>query len=215
MIGVGEQVKEFMLNFRVDLLMRESAKIDIVEIQLRLAQGDEAAFKTLYDYYSPRLFQFAYAIIHSREIAEEIVADVFLQIWQKRVRIGSLDNFNWYLHITTRNISYSYYRISSRRKNFDFDEAVLSYYQVHATPEEILIGQEVLQVINQAINELPPKCKLIFRLVKEDNLKYREVAELLHLTPKTVENQMGIAVKKIHEAIGRRLPQASRLLRRQ
>lgn len=195
--------------------MRESAKIDIVEIQLRLAQGDEAAFKTLYDYYSPRLFQFAYAIIHSREIAEEIVADVFLQIWQKRVRIGSLDNFNWYLHITTRNISYSYYRKSSRRKNFDFDEAVLSYYQVHATPEEILIGQEALQVINQAINELPPKCKLIFRLVKEDNLKYREVAELLHLTAKTVENQMGIAVKKIHEAIGRRLPQASLLLRRQ
>ena len=192
--------------------MRESTKIDIVEIQLRLAQGDEAAFKTLYDYYSPRLFQFAYAIIHSREMAEEIVADVFLQIWHKRVRIGSLDNLNWYLHITTRNISYTYYRKNNRRKNFNFDEAVLSYYQVHATPEEILIGQEVLQVINQAINDLPSKCKLIFRLVKEDNLKYREVAELLHLTPKTVENQMGIAVKKIHEAIRKRLPQASNLL---
>ena len=194
--------------------MRELVKIDIIEIQLRLAQGDEAAFKTLYDYYSPRLYQFAYAIIHSRETAEEIVADVFLQIWQKRVRIGSLDNLNWYLHITTRNIAYSYYRKNNRRKNFDFDEAVLSYYQVHATPEEILIGQEVLQVINQAINDLPPKCKLIFRLVKEDNLKYREVAELLHLTLKTVENQMGIAVKKIHEVIRGRLPQASRLLRR-
>ncbi len=203
-----------MLNFPVRLLMRESAKIDIVEIQLRLAQGDEAAFKTLYDHYSPRLFQFAYAIIHSREMAEEIVADVFLQIWHKRVRIGSLDNLNWYLHITTRNISYTYYRKNNRRKSFNFDEAVLSYYQVHATPEEILIGQEVLQVINQAINDLPPKCKLIFRLVKEDNLKYREVAELLHLTPKTVENQMGIAVKKIHEAIRKRLPQASRFLRR-
>ncbi|MES1249644.1 MAG: RNA polymerase sigma-70 factor [Chitinophaga rupis] len=195
--------------------MRESAKIDIVEIQLRLAQGDEAAFKTLYDYYSPRLFQFAYAIIHSREMAEEIVADVFLQIWRKRVRVGSLDNFPWYLHITTRNISYTYYRKNNRRKNFNFDEAVLSYYQVHATPEEILIGQEVLQVINQAINDLPSKCKLIFRLVKEENLKYREVAELLHLTPKTVENQMGIAVKKIHEAIRKRLPQASSLLRRE
>jgi RNA polymerase sigma-70 factor (ECF subfamily) len=195
--------------------MRESVKFDIVEIQLRLAQGDEAAFKTLYEYYSPRLYQFAYAIIHSREVAEEIVADVFLQIWQKRVRIGSLDNLNWYLHITTRNIAYSYYRKNNRRKNFNFDEAVLSYYQVHATPEEILIGQEVLQVINQAINDLPPKCKLVFRLVKEDNLKYREVAELLHLTLKTVENQMGIAVKKIHEAIRRRLPQASSLLRRE
>ena len=195
--------------------MRELAKIDIVEIQLRLAQGDEAAFKTLYDYYSPRLYQFAYAIIHSRETAEEIVADVFLQIWNKRVRIASLENLNWYLHITTRNISYTYYRRNNRRKNFDFDEAVLAYYQVHATPEEILIGQEVLQVINQAINDLPAKCRLIFRLVKEDNLKYREVAELLHLTPKTVENQMGIAVKKIHDAIRRRLPQASSLMRRE
>ena len=195
--------------------MRELAKIDIVEIQLRLAQGDEAAFKTLYDYYSPRLYQFAYAIIHSRETAEEIVADVFLQIWNKRVRIASLENLNWYLHITTRNISYTYYRRNNRRKNFDFDEAVLAYYQVHATPEEILIGQEVLQVINQAINDLPAKCRLIFRLVKEDNLKYREVAELLHLTPKTVENQMGIAVKKIHDVIRRRLPQASSLMRRE
>ena len=73
----------------------------------------------------------------------------------------------------------------------------------------------MLQVINQAINDLPPKCKLVFRLVKEDNLKYREVAELLHLTPKTVENQMGIAVKKIHEAIRKRLPRASSLLRRE
>lgn len=195
--------------------MRESTQIDIVEIQLRLAQGDEAAFKALYNHYSPRLFQFAFAIIHSRETAEEIVADVFLQVWHKRVRIGALDNLNWYLHVTTRNISYSYYRKNRRRKNFDFEEALLSYYQVHATPEEILIGQEVLQVINQAINELPAKCKLIFRLVKEDNLKYREVAELLHLTPKTVENQMGIAVKKIHEAIRKRLPRASSLLSRE
>jgi RNA polymerase sigma-70 factor (ECF subfamily) len=194
--------------------MREPARIDIVELQLRLAQGDEAAFKALYEYYSPRLFQFAYAIIHSRETAEEIVADVFLQIWQKRVRVGSLENFNWYVHITTRNISYSYYRKTSRRNRFDFDEAVLSYYQVHANPEEILISQEILHVINQAINELPSKCKLIFKLVKEDNLKYREVAELLSLTHKTVENQMGIAIKKIHEAIRKRLPQASRLLRR-
>jgi RNA polymerase sigma-70 factor (family 1) len=194
--------------------MRRSTTIDIVELQLRLAQGDEAAFKALYEYYSPRLFQFAYAIIHSREIAEEIVADVFLQIWQKRVRVGALENLNWYLYITTRNISYTYYRKNNRRKQFDFDEAVLSHYQIHATPEDILISREVLQMINQAINGLPPKCKLIFRLIKDENLKYREVAELLHVTPKTVENQMGIAIKKIHEAIRKRLPQASSLLQR-
>ena len=65
----------------------------------------------------------------------------------------------------------------------------------------MLISVEIIQRINKAINDLPPKCRLIFKLVKEDGLKYKEVAELLHLNLKTVENQLGIALKKIHQAV--------------
>jgi len=72
---------------------------------------------------------------------------------------------------------------------------------IDATPEDLMISGEMLQGINRAINELPPQCRLVFKLVKEDGLKYREVAELLHLSLKTVENQMGIALKKIHSSI--------------
>jgi RNA polymerase sigma factor (sigma-70 family) len=72
-----------------------------------------------------------------------------------------------------------------------------------------MISGEAIQRINIAINELPPKCRLVFKLVKEDGLKYREVAELLQISLKTVENQIGIALKKIHSTINVHLPQPS------
>ena len=69
------------------------------------------------------------------------------------------------------------------------------------SPEQIFISSEMLRQINAAIDSLPPKCKLIFLLVKEGNLKYREVAELLNLSVKTVEAQMSIALKKISHSV--------------
>ena len=186
--------------------MSEKTTINPGEIQLRLARGDQAALKLLYEYYASKLFQFAYAIINSRETAEEIVADVFLQIWNKRERVSTLENLNSYLFITTRNISFSYLRKLSRTKTFDFDDAFVAQYQVQTTPEEIMIGQEMLTLVNRVINDLPPKCRLIFKLVKEDDLKYREVAELLNLSIKTVENQVGLAFKRIHAAVRQPVP---------
>jgi RNA polymerase sigma-70 factor (family 1) len=188
--------------------MNTGSTINIADLQLRLAADDQSAFRELYDYFSPRLLQFAFAIIHSRETAEEIVEDAFVQIWKNRLRVSRLENLNWYLYITTRNISYSYHRKQKRHKHYELDDIVLPYYQVDATPEDILISRELLQLINRAINNLPPKCRLIFKLVKEDKLKYCEVAELLQLSDKTVENQIGIALKKIHSAIRKHLPQS-------
>jgi RNA polymerase sigma-70 factor (ECF subfamily) len=70
-----------------------------------------------------------------------------------------------------------------------------------STPHDIMITTELHRRINEAIGALPPKCKLIFSLVKENDLKYREVAELLGLSEKTIENQMGIALKKLSQSI--------------
>ena len=181
--------------------MSEKTTINVGEIQLRLARGDQAGLKLLYGHYNAKLYQFAFAIVNSRETAEEIVADVFLQIWNRRERVSTLENLNWYLFITTRNISFNYLRKINRKKNFDFDDAFVAQYQVQATPEEIMIGREMLMLVNRVINDLPPKCRLIFKLVKEDDLKYREVAELLNLSVKTVENQVGLAFKRIHAVV--------------
>jgi RNA polymerase sigma-70 factor (family 1) len=184
--------------------------IDLQDIQQRIADEEQEALQTLYDLYSKRLFQLAYAIVRSKETAEEVVGDVFIQVWRKRARIRSLENFPFYLYVMTKNISRSYLRKWGNKRHLNLDEVALPFYQIDATPEDLMITGEAIQRINKAINDLPPKCRLIFKLVKEDGLKYREVAELLHLNLKTVDNQMGIAIKKIHSALQFHLPWLTR-----
>jgi len=73
-------------------------------------------------------------------------------------------------------------------------------------PEELMITAEMASRLNRAIGELPVKCGIIFRLVKEEGLSYKEVAQLLDVSEKTVENQIGIALKKIKQAICFKVP---------
>lgn len=181
--------------------------MDLTAIQNQLRYNDPQALKSLYDLYGTRLFQLAMAIVKSRELAEEVVEDVFIQAWNKRSRLADLENLPFYLYTTAKNIGCSYLRKYSRlQKTFSLDEVSLPYYQLSKPPEDLMITSETIQLINRAINDLPPKCRLIFKLVKEDGLKYREVAHLLHISVKTVENQVGIALKKVQESIKVHLP---------
>jgi RNA polymerase sigma-70 factor (ECF subfamily) len=180
------------------------------EIQSSLVIGDQMALKVLYDRFSNKLFQLAFAIVRSKEMAEEVVEDVFIKVWKKRTQLGKIENFTFYLYVMTKNCSRDYLRKYGNKKNINLDEVALPFYRVDATPEDLMITEEAINQINKAINELPTKCRLIFKLVKEDGLKYREVAELLHLNIKTVENQVGIALKKIHGVVNKFLPRSVR-----
>ena len=140
--------------------------IHINELQFRLGNNDEYALKGLFDYYSDRLFHLAYAIIHSRELAEEIVEDVFIQVWHKKLKISTLENLTWYLYVATKNISCNYLRKYNKIKHIDLNELTLPYFIVDASPEDLMVSSETLQKINKAINDLPPKCRIIFKLVK-------------------------------------------------
>lgn len=181
--------------------MRSKQIENIHALQIQMSSGDEKAFKLLYDHYVERLFQFAFAIVHSRETAEEIIEDVFIQVWKKREKLKHIETFSLYLYVATKNISLNYLRSQRKATTIDLESVSLPQYTLYITPADIVITRETLNKINHAINDLPPKCKMIFKLVKEDGLKYREVAELLNISIKTVENQVGIALKKIHSAI--------------
>ena len=183
---------------------------DTYDLQNRLTIGDQTALKTLYDRYSTKLFQLAFAIVRSKEMAEEVVEDVFIKVWKKREQVGKIENFTFYLYVMTKNSSRDYLRKYGNKKIINLDEVALPFYRLDITPEDLMITEEIINQINKAINELPTKCRLIFKLVKEDGLKYREVAELLHLSRKTVENQVGIALKKIHSVVNINLPRSVR-----
>jgi RNA polymerase sigma-70 factor (family 1) len=164
-------------------------------------QNDVLAFEEMYRQYFIRLFRFCHAIVHQKGPAEEIVHDVFLNIWKRRARLAAIDNLEVYLYISAKNHCLNYLRKHRNQQTIDIDGLCDEALQFQPDPESLLVRAETMKRIIAAIGQLPPKCKLIFKLIKEDGLKYKDVAHLLDLSVKTVEAQLAIAIRKIGEAL--------------
>ncbi len=160
---------------------------------------DESAYESLYMLCFPPLMHFAYSFIKSKEIAEEIASDVLFKIWNQRENLAKIKDFRLYLYVSTRNMALNELKRQQRYQTFSLEDAPAWMKADDATPENLLITDELFKKIRTAISQLPSQCRLIYKLIKEDGLKYRETAELLHLSVKTIEAQMGIATKKIYE----------------
>ncbi len=175
---------------------------EVKELQLRISQhGDEQAYGQLYIAYMPYLLRFAQTIIKNHELAEEIVSDVFIKIWQNRADLSRVGNFKLYLYVSTKNTALNYLSRHFRKEIISLDEMSLNISMSPYNPEQLLITSEAVKKINVEIQKLPPRCRLIFKLVKEDKLRYNEIARLLNISVKTIDNQMAIALKKISGAI--------------
>ncbi|HYM93367.1 MAG TPA: RNA polymerase sigma-70 factor [Chitinophagaceae bacterium] len=166
-------------------------------LKLIARNNDQAAYKELFVLFYYRLKRFGYSILKSHEEAEELVSDVFLLIWERREQLLAIDSPRLYIYTTTKNLALT--RISRRKKQVDIapEDWLVKLNSIYFDPEELIISEETLRQINQAIYDLPPRCRLIFKLIKEDGLQYKEVAELLNLSVKTVEAQMAIALRRI------------------
>jgi RNA polymerase sigma-70 factor (family 1) len=172
------------------------------ELLQQIAAGDQAAFRLVYTSYYRRLFQFALSIVKTRESAEEIVEDVFVRIWQQRDKITVIQHLRVYLYTATKNSSLNYLSRQAKASiTQPFDHIHVGLGESSLTPEQILITAEIQQKIRKAVEALPPRCKMIFKLVREDGLKYREIAEILNISVNTIDVQMAIAVKRITMAI--------------
>ena len=174
----------------------------IRSLQERIAlYEDMQAYHALYDMFYNNLHRFCFSFVKSSEAAEEIVSDVFIKLWQIRNRLCEIDNLKVYLYQIAKNFCLNY--ITRHFKNpvaslddLDF-EAVISL----DNPEELCISADIINTIQQSIKQLPPQCRLIFQMVKEDGMRYKEVADILHLSVITVRNQVAIATRKIAETL--------------
>lgn len=175
---------------------------DIRYLQTQIARNDDQlAYKSLFRNLQPWLYQFAYSFIKSHELAEEIVSDVFIRVWEKRKQLEQIENLKLYLYVSTKNFSLNYLQKLLKNKTFELDQLSVELKSLYADPEQVLITREMANRVRLAVNQLPPRCKMIFKLVKEDGLKYKEVAELLDISIKTVEAQVTLAVKKLGSTI--------------
>jgi len=181
-------------------MMIAAAKVKYLQEQIA-RNDDTIAYKELFvSFYNP-LLRFAVTLVKSREQAEEVVSDVFINIWEKRKRINSITNLKVYLFIAVKNTALNYLSRQNKNLTDNVDEAGIEFKSIYFDPEQLMVTAEMVARIKDAIDQLPPKCKLIFKLIKEDELKYRDVAEILGVSIKTVESQIAIALKKIGATI--------------
>ena len=180
---------------------KESNIFSFKLLQKKVAEGDTKAFRQIFDLLFLNLTKFSFLFVQSQEASTEIVDELFVQLWTKREAIIHILDLRVYLYTATKNASLNY--IAKRAKQIQLEPYDQIQVQMadYNSPEQMMIDKEILNKIKQAIDQLPPRCKLIFKLVREDGLKYSEVAEILNLSIKTIDNQLVIAVSRIKEVV--------------
>lgn len=175
---------------------------NIKELQQSLClREDMKAYQGLYEMFFSRLKKFSFSIVKSNEVAEEIVSDVFIKLWQIRGRLMEVDNLTVYLYTIAKNFSFNYITKNYKNPVVSLDKIDVEIFINLDNPEELCISADHIKSIQLTIRKLPPQCRLIFQLVKEDELKYKEVAGILNVSVLTVRNQVAIATRKIAETL--------------
>lgn len=178
---------------------------DLKEIIDRIStQNDEFAFSSLYRTFFPGLLSFATSIVKSRALAEEAVEDVFVKVWEHRKMLPAIRNMAQYLYVATKHTSFNYLR---SKKNIVFEEIGDAFAFSISDPGLNSLHKENLQIILSAINALPPRCRLVFRLVRDEAMRHSEVAQLLEISEKTVSAQISYALTRIAETLQQTLPE--------
>lgn len=160
-------------------------------------RDSESAFKSLYMSYSDRIMRYLVMYVKSGQIAEELVSDVFFALWENRKQLPEISNFDAYIYRIAKFKVLNYLR-DNNDQTVDLDEVPIDLFAfTETTPEDDYISRELIDAVNAAIEELPTKSKLAFKLVREDGMKYKDAAEHLGISVKTLEAQLTYAMKKI------------------
>ena len=164
-------------------------------------EEDERSFKRLFDLFAGRLYQFSFSFVKSKSVAEEVVSDVFLKVWINRSELVNIQNIKAYLFKSTYNTSLNYLDEMKRKNAVSLDDLEVDLGVDLICPETELINKELKSIIEQSIEDLPPRCKMIYKLAKVEQMKYKDIGELLDISVKTINHQLSIALKKIGETI--------------
>lgn len=166
-----------------------------------VSEGDSQAFRTLYMHYYNRLFNFAMMFLHSEAASEDVVEDVFFILWKDRSMLTAIPNFHPYIYQAVRNGCLNVLKSGYISKRDELPDTELQINISTETPLDDLSYKELHKAVKQAIISLPERCRLIFKMAKEDEMNHREIAETLNVKLCTVERQLLLAKAKIKEAI--------------
>lgn len=161
-----------------------------------LQSGDEGALAAIYDRYWSKLYLQAYNIIRDRQTAEDIVQEIIVQLWMKRTVI-QIANLNAWLYSAVR---YQVFR-AVRSGKLPAPVLIENLHFINDTDSR-LIEKEIQKLLDEGVADLPEKCRQIFSLSRREHLTTKEIATRLGIAPKTVENQLTIALRRLRSVLG-------------
>ena len=166
----------------------------------KVKDGDLSSYEVIFKKYYKELHRFAFTYVRDSSIAEEMSQEVFLYMWEKRKKIQIQTTLKTYLYSAVKNKCLNYIKLElpKQQSMADISEVMLS---VSFSKKDEGENEQLKRYIQKAIDALPKKCRRIFLLSRNAGMTYEEIAEELNLSKKTVENQMGIALKKLRESL--------------
>lgn len=175
---------------------------DILE---RLRSGDEAAFEGVFRELFQPLVHYAMRFLEESEASEEVVQDAFFAVWEKRETLDIHTSLKSYLYRSVHNKCLNLIKHISIREDYKaWNEVEREEQEAHFEGE--MGKSELEQRIQTAIEALPPERQKVFRMSRFEGLKYQEIADQLNISVKTVENQMGKALKALRGSLADYLP---------
>ncbi len=164
-------------------------------------QRDQAAYKQLFLSYYGDLYRFAIGFVRVKEAAEEVVSDVMLRIWCQEEKLLLVDNLAVYLYRATRNRCLNYIRDNQKHSTTSLEQFDDCFQYPQSNPEEAYLRNEWTGRLQEAVSGLPPKCKMVYKLVREDGLTYKEVAAILEISENTVDRHLNNALHKMVRSV--------------
>lgn len=162
----------------------------------------ESLFSEIFREHEQRLYTLAFRLTKSDQYAKDIIQEVFLKLWEHRETLHTINNMEAWLYRLTENKTIDFLRkvaADSRLK-----EAIWNKMQQIINEAEVCVAvKEYNEIIQKAINQLPPQRKLIYQLYKEEGLNYQQIADELHISKHTVKNHLFTAVRSVRNFLAK------------
>ena len=174
----------------------------------RAQEGDEDSFEILFNYYYPRLCTYASVFVKYPDVAEEIVQETFIRIWEKRTMISIRTTFKAYLYRSVHNNCINYLKgkkyLSDRDENFRNEvlkQTELISRNMDAEIIEKIVSEELETEFRKSLKSLPAQCLEVFMMCRNEKLSYSETAEKMGISVNTVKTQMKRALAKLKDSL--------------
>lgn len=164
----------------------------------KVCEGNASAFAELFRKYYEALYRFATRFVSDTQVAENIVQDVFVKIWESRASLKIHSNVRAYLYMATRNHALNVIKREKRTVSID---GYTNFESSLKSPDEQTIDKELHKAVHKAIAQLPERGRRVYEMHKFDGLSYSEIAEIQQVSINTVKTQMQRAMKSLHKQL--------------